>query len=55
MTLAPGITRRDLFMRLGILFNGIVGVILAVPIVRYLLSPVTRERKRWLRFVDSSR
>ena len=32
-------------MKLGILFNGIVGVFLAVPIVRYLLSPVIRERK----------
>ena len=28
-----------------ILFNGAVGVVLAVPIVRYLLSPVLRERK----------
>jgi menaquinol-cytochrome c reductase iron-sulfur subunit len=27
------------------LLNGIVGTILAVPIVRYLLSPITRERK----------
>jgi len=39
------ITRRDFFMKIGILLNGIVGVILAVPIVRYLLSPVARERK----------
>ena len=45
MTMPRGITRRDLFMRVGIFLNGIVGVILAVPIVRYLLSPVTRERK----------
>jgi Rieske Fe-S protein len=45
MTLPRGLTRRDLFMRVGIFLNGIVGVILAVPIVRYLLSPVTRERK----------
>jgi len=40
-----GVTRRDFFMKLGILLNGIVGVILAVPIARYLLSPVARERK----------
>ena len=45
MTSVRGFTRRELLMRLGILCNGIVGVILAVPIVRYLLSPVTRERK----------
>jgi menaquinol-cytochrome c reductase iron-sulfur subunit len=32
-------------MKVGIFCNGIVGLILAVPIVRYLLSPVTRERK----------
>ena len=45
MSLTGGVTRRDLFMKIGIFCNGIVGVILAVPIVRYLLSPVTRERK----------
>ena len=45
MSLIRGVTRRDLFMKAGIFLNGIVGVILAVPIVRYLLSPVTRERK----------
>jgi menaquinol-cytochrome c reductase iron-sulfur subunit len=45
MTLPDGLTRRDLFMKAGLLLNGIVGVILAVPIVRYLLSPVAQERK----------
>jgi len=45
MTLPRGLTRRDLFMKLGIFFNGIVAAILAVPIVRYLLSPVIREKK----------
>src|ERR1700733_761416 len=39
------ISRRRMFLKLGILFNGMVGVLLAVPIVRYLLSPVARERK----------
>src|SRR4029453_5420159 len=34
-------TRRGLFMRLGILFNGVVATTLAVPIVRFLLSSVT--------------
>lgn len=45
MTLPSGLTRRDLFMKIGIFLNGIVAVILGVPIVRYLLSPVTHERK----------
>jgi len=38
-------SRRRLLAKAGLLFNGIVGAILAVPIVRYLLSPITRERK----------
>jgi Rieske Fe-S protein len=46
MSLTGEITRRDLFMKIGMLCNGIVGVILAVPIVRYLLSPVAHERKK---------
>ena len=45
MSLPREITRRDLFVKIGIFLNSIVGVILAVPIVRYLLSPVARERK----------
>jgi Rieske Fe-S protein len=45
MTLPDGLTRRGLFMKIGILLNGIVGAILVVPIVRYLLSPVAHERK----------
>ena len=38
------ISRRGLFMKLGILFNGLVATTLAVPIVRFLLSSVTRGR-----------
>ena len=34
-----------MLVKLGLLFNGVVGVVLAVPIVRYLLSPVIREQK----------
>jgi Rieske Fe-S protein len=44
MTSPDNISRRGMFMKLGLLFNGTVGVILAAPIVRYLLSPVIRER-----------
>ena len=40
-----GISRRATLVKLGLLLNGVVGAVLAVPIVRYLLSPVTRERK----------
>lgn len=45
MTLPGGVTRRELLMKLGILFNTIVAAILAVPIVRYIMSPVVRARK----------
>ena len=38
------ISRRGLFMKLGILFNGLVATALAVPVVRFLLSSVTRGR-----------
>ena len=39
------LSRRALLMKIGLLFNGAIGVVLAVPIVRYLFSPVMRERK----------
>jgi hypothetical protein len=45
MTVSDGLSRRSMLMKLGILFDAAVGAILAVPIVRYILSPVTRERK----------
>src|SRR5262245_46294926 len=38
------LTRRGLLMKVAILFNGLVGIILAVPIVQYLLSSITRGR-----------
>jgi len=38
------LSRRGLFMKMGILFNGLVATALAVPIVRFLLSSVTRGR-----------
>ena len=37
-------SRRGLFMKLGILFNGVVATALAVPIGRFLLSSITRGR-----------
>jgi nitrite reductase/ring-hydroxylating ferredoxin subunit len=45
MTRSNGTSRRVLLAKVGLLFNGIAGAILAVPILRYLMSPVTRGRK----------
>jgi menaquinol-cytochrome c reductase iron-sulfur subunit len=45
MTEPRDISRRDLFMKVAMFVNGVVGLILTVPILRYLLSPVSRERK----------
>jgi menaquinol-cytochrome c reductase iron-sulfur subunit len=42
MTRPDELSRRGMLMKLGLLFNGAVGTILAVPIVRYLLSPTIR-------------
>ena len=38
------LTRRGFFTMLGILFNGVVASMLAVPVVRFLLSSVTLGR-----------
>ncbi len=40
-----GVSRRAMLLKLGLFLNGIVGVILAIPIVRYILSPVAHARK----------
>jgi menaquinol-cytochrome c reductase iron-sulfur subunit len=45
MSAESGMSRRAMLVKLGLLLNGIVGAVLAVPIVRYLASPVIRERK----------
>jgi quinol---cytochrome c reductase iron-sulfur subunit, bacillus type len=45
MSATDGVTRRTLLVRLGIGFNLLVAAILGVPIVRYILSPITRERR----------
>ena len=36
------LSRRGLFMKIGMLFNGLVATALALPILRFLLSSVTR-------------
>lgn len=38
------LSRRGMFMKLGILFNGLVATALAVPLGRFLLSSITRGR-----------
>jgi nitrite reductase/ring-hydroxylating ferredoxin subunit len=45
MTLPNSLSRRAMLTKLGILFNGIVAFILAIPIIRYVLSPLMRSRK----------
>ena len=46
------LTRRGFFMKIGILFNSLVAVALAVPIVRYLLDSITRgQGKGYLSWV----
>ena len=46
------LSRRQMFLKLGAAFNGAVGVLLGIPIVGYLLSPLTRARNggydRWI-------
>jgi hypothetical protein len=38
------LSRRSLLMKLGILFNGVVAALVAIPIVGYLSSPLRRNR-----------
>ena len=45
MTPPNGLSRRGMLVKLGILFNGAVGILLALPVVGYILSPVMRARK----------
>jgi quinol---cytochrome c reductase iron-sulfur subunit, bacillus type len=44
MSVSDGPSRRGVLLKIGLLLNGVVGLILAAPIIRYLLSPVIRER-----------
>ena len=47
------LSRRGFFMKLGILFNGFAAIVLAVPIVRFLLSSVARgQGKGYLSWVQ---
>jgi hypothetical protein len=39
------LSRRAMFMKLGLIFSGFVSMMLGVPILGYVLSPVVRGRK----------
>lgn len=45
MTTPERFPRRWLLVKLGLLFNGVLGLLLAVPLIRYLLSPALRARQ----------
>jgi len=45
MTTPERFPRRRLLVRLGLLFNGFLGLLLAIPFVKYLASPALRARK----------
>ena len=46
------VSRRALFAKIGLLLNGLAVVVLATPVVGYLLSPILRgergQYKRWI-------
>jgi Rieske Fe-S protein len=46
------LSRRQMFLKLAAAFNGAVGIVLAIPIMRYLFFPVTRGESagydRWI-------
>ena len=46
------ISRRDVFAKIGLVLNGLAVVVLATPVVGYLLSPILRgdrgQYKRWV-------
>jgi Rieske Fe-S protein len=44
MKSAEEVSRRGMLVKIGLLFNGAVGIVLAVPIVRYILSPLIRAK-----------
>jgi menaquinol-cytochrome c reductase iron-sulfur subunit len=52
MSLLAGLSRRELLVKLGVLFNSALGLALGVPIVRYVLSPAVRGanagEKAWI-------
>src|SRR5262245_55887566 len=39
------ISRRTALARIGLIFNGVVGALLAVPVIKYLKSPMRKSAK----------
>lgn len=49
----PNVSRRQFFVKLGIFLNACAGVVLAVPIIGYLLGPVLRaDGGRYREWID---
>jgi menaquinol-cytochrome c reductase iron-sulfur subunit len=44
MGVADELSRREMFLKIGLLFSGFVSMLLGVPILGYVLSPVVRGR-----------
>lgn len=44
-SIEAAISRRGFFVKLGILFNGFVAMVLALPIARFLFSSISRGRE----------
>jgi nitrite reductase/ring-hydroxylating ferredoxin subunit len=42
------LSRRQGLLKIALAFNGAVGVLLGIPIVRYVLSPMRRDYDRWI-------
>ena len=42
------ISRRQSLLKIAAAFNGVVGVLLGIPIVRYVLSPMRGNYDRWI-------
>jgi Rieske Fe-S protein len=44
------VSRRWLLVKIGVLFNALVGIAIAIPVVKYLLSPVAGDQtyKSWV-------
>jgi menaquinol-cytochrome c reductase iron-sulfur subunit len=42
------LSRRQSFLKIAAAFNGVVGVLLGIPIVGYILSPMKQGDDRWI-------
>ena len=42
------LSRRQSLLKIAVAFNGVVGLLLGIPIVGYLLSPMRRDDNQWI-------